>query len=445
MSEENIHHTKTTASPSSSSPSVKQVLPSHVLETTVQPLPNDQELAFDDAKTSNFDDDDEDNSALVEDQRLLDNESENYRDPDDNASQPDDNDYSDGRGSIVPVGPPTRPKPRFPVKVLLLGALESGKSTVFRQVTRMFHHTPDDAWRIRYSNVVVKCIFDAIFSLFSHAEGNSLLLTEEGEVSLKFLSNLVSNGPTFITPEMGKHLKTLWSEPAIQEAFLNSNRFYSIETLPYFMHNIDRIIGNAYGPTWEDFLHGRVKTTGIIDSEFNLGDDWQIRLFDVGGARNERKKWIHMFENVDVVIYLTGLSEYDRVMYEDETTNRMDESIKLFEEICNESRFLEGSAMCLWLTKLDTFAEKIRRSPICDYFPEYEGGADLDAGIAFFTKEHLKQCMIPGRKIHCSVVSVVNQESIENALEETMGFIFSDLQERAKNGTLRDCQTNFMR
>eukprot|EP00475_Leptophrys_vorax_P021291 TRINITY_DN28_c1_g1_i7.p1 TRINITY_DN28_c1_g1~~TRINITY_DN28_c1_g1_i7.p1 ORF type:complete len:245 (-),score=37.22 TRINITY_DN28_c1_g1_i7:1503-2237(-) len=163
------------------------------------------------------------------------------------------------------------PNQGFPVKVLVLGALELGKSTMFHQVTGMFHHPPDDAWRIRYSNVVVKCIFDAIFSLFSHAEGNSLLLTEEGEVSLKFLSNLVSNGPTFITPEMGKHLKTLWSEPAIQEAFLNSNQFYSIETLPYFMHNIDRMIGNAYVPTWKDCLHSRLKTTGIFDSEFNFG------------------------------------------------------------------------------------------------------------------------------------------------------------------------------
>ena len=34
------------------------------------------------------------------------------------------------------------------------------------------------------------------------------------------------------------------------------------------------------------------------------------RLFDVGGQRNERRKWIHLFEGVSAVIFCAAISEY---------------------------------------------------------------------------------------------------------------------------------------
>lgn len=44
------------------------------------------------------------------------------------------------------------------------------------------------------------------------------------------------------------------------------------------------------------------------------------RLFDVGGQRSERKKWIHCFEDVTAIIFCVAMSEYDQVLHEDETT-----------------------------------------------------------------------------------------------------------------------------
>ncbi len=43
-------------------------------------------------------------------------------------------------------------------------------------------------------------------------------------------------------------------------------------------------------------------------------------MFDVGGQRSERKKWIHCFEDVNAIIFIAAMSEYDLVLYEDETT-----------------------------------------------------------------------------------------------------------------------------
>jgi hypothetical protein len=55
----------------------------------------------------------------------------------------------------------------------------------------------------------------------------------------------------------------------------------------------------------------------------------------VGGQRNERRKWIHCFDDVTAVIFVAAISEYDQVLYEDPTQNRLMEALNLFDEICN--------------------------------------------------------------------------------------------------------------
>ena len=40
-------------------------------------------------------------------------------------------------------------------------------------------------------------------------------------------------------------------------------------------------------------------------------------MFDVGGQRSERKKWIHCFENVNALMFLVAISGYDQCLAED--------------------------------------------------------------------------------------------------------------------------------
>lgn len=49
-----------------------------------------------------------------------------------------------------------------------------------------------------------------------------------------------------------------------------------------------------------------------------------FRMFDVGGQRSERKKWIHCFEGVTCIIFCGALSAYDMVLVEDEEVVCMD-------------------------------------------------------------------------------------------------------------------------
>merc|ERR1712016_242175 len=102
----------------------------------------------------------------------------------------------------------------------------------------------------------------------------------------------------------------------------------------YFMSSIERICKKDYEPTEQDVLRSRVKTTGINKIEFSYRKV-QFHMYDVGGQRSERKKWIHCFDNVTAVLFVISIAEYDQMLEEDQNVNRMHESMELFENIVN--------------------------------------------------------------------------------------------------------------
>ena len=81
------------------------------------------------------------------------------------------------------------------------------------------------------------------------------------------------------------------------------------------------ISDSGYLPNLQDILRTRVRTSGIVEEKYKI-DGVDFSMYDVGGQRNERKKWIHCFDNVTAVIFVAAISEYDQVLYEDTTANR---------------------------------------------------------------------------------------------------------------------------
>lgn len=67
-----------------------------------------------------------------------------------------------------------------------------------------------------------------------------------------------------------------------------------------------------------------------------------------------------------------------------ESINRMQEALVLFDSICN-SRWFVRTSIILFLNKIDLFREKITRSPISNFFPDYTGGTDLQAACDYFS------------------------------------------------------------
>lgn len=184
-----------------------------------------------------------------------------------------------------------------------------------------------------------------------------------------------------LPPEVGQAIKTLWADAGVQAAFQRSREYQLNDSAKYYFDSIDTIASPTYVPCDADVLRSRVKTTGITETTFIIGD-LTYRMFDVGGQRSERKKWIHCFENVTAIIFLVAISEYDQTLYEDENVNRMQEALTLFDSICN-SRWFVRTSIILFLNKIDIFKNKLPVSPMSHFFPDYVGGADYNAACDY--------------------------------------------------------------
>lgn len=243
-------------------------------------------------------------------------------------------------------------------KLLLLGAGESGKSTLFKQMINIYGKGFSEGERRIYGPIIQNNVMTSIKMLIVQSEKFGEPSTQQAKEAASVIDTMRADEP--ITETMANYIKILWADVGIQETYENRAAFQLFDSAAFFFGKIDIIANQDYLPDKEDVLRSRVRTTGIVENEFEIEGNL-FKMFDVGGQRNERKKWIHCFENVTAVIFVVAISAYDMVLYEDEHTNRMMEALNLFEEICNSKWFAE-TAMILFLNKRDLFEEKNQKS-----------------------------------------------------------------------------------
>ncbi|OQU93135.1 hypothetical protein SORBI_3001G484200 [Sorghum bicolor] len=247
-------------------------------------------------------------------------------------------------------------------KLLLLGAGESGKSTIFKQIKLLFQTGFDEAELKSYTSVIHANVYQTIKILY---EGAKELAQVEPDSSKYVLSpdsqeigeKLSEIGVRLDYPSLNKEcvqdVRKLWQDPAIQETYSRGSILQVPDCAQYFMENLDRLSEVDYVPTKEDVLHARVRTNGVVETQFSpLGESKRggevYRLYDVGGQRNERRKWIHLFEGVNAVIFCAAISEYDQMLCEDETKNRMMETKELFDWVLKQRCFEVPLSACEW-------------------------------------------------------------------------------------------------
>ncbi|KAF0046584.1 hypothetical protein F2P81_000217 [Scophthalmus maximus] len=171
--------------------------------------------------------------------------------------------------------------------------------------------------------------------------------------------------------EFFDHAKKLWDDEGVKACFERSNEYQLIDCAQYFLDRIDSVRQSEYTPTDQDLLRCRVLTSGIFETRFQV-DKVNFHMFDVGGQRDERRKWIQCFNDVTAIIFVVASSSYNMVIREDNNTNRLREALDLFRSIWN-NRWLRTISVILFLNKQDMLAEKVLagKSKIEDYFPEY--------------------------------------------------------------------------
>ncbi|KAI5307041.1 hypothetical protein KEM56_005434 [Ascosphaera pollenicola] len=316
-------------------------------------------------------------------------------------------------------------------KILLLGAGESGKSTIVKQM-KIIHQNGYTQEELRnYRSTVYKNLLECAACLIKALQDFTIHPTSvKVRDSIDFLSSyhLDPDPHTPIDSAVGEAVTLLWNDPCSSRVIDHQNEFYIMDSAPYFFSEATRIAAPDYIPNEADVLRARTKTTGIYDTRFNMGQ-LSIHMFDVGGQRSERKKWIHCFENVTSIIFCVALSEYDQVLLEESSQNRMNESLILFDSVVN-SRWFMRTSIVLFLNKVDLFRAKIERSPLSNYFPEYSGGNDPNRAAKFllwkFTQVNRAHLTLYPHLTQATdtsnirlVFSVVKETILQNALRDS--------------------------
>ncbi|CAF0769164.1 unnamed protein product [Adineta ricciae] len=278
-------------------------------------------------------------------------------------------------------------------KLLLLGAGESGKSTVVKQMKIIFtengYSTEEclDFKPVIFSNTIQSML--AILQAMARLNISFADSTREKDAALILnYTELETTNHDVLPENISKAMQVLWADDGVQKCFLRAREYYLNDSAAYYLNSLDRLTQADYIPTQQDVLRTRVKTTGVVETAFTLKNH-RFRIVDVGGQRSERKKWIRCFEDVTAVIFVSALNEYDLVLAEDNSVNRMHESIQLFKSICN-NRFFQHAGMILFLNKKDLFAEKLRFSPIGTYFSDYNGPNTYECSLHYIQEQFEK-------------------------------------------------------
>jgi len=292
-------------------------------------------------------------------------------------------------------------------KLLLLGSGESGKSTLFKQMITIYGKGFSEDEKRGYVTIVWKNIIEAMKTLCVQSLQHGGVSVANQNARAVFAE---MKGEEDLTPELGHAIQALWKETNIQAAYERRASFQLPDSAAYFFAKIDQVAQFDYIPNNDDILRARIRTTGIVENNFVI-DGNSFQMFDVGGQRNERKKWIHCFESVTAVLFVAAISEYNQTCFEDETTNRMTEALTLFDEITN-SRWFEKTSIILFLNKRDLFAEKIKHVPLSVAFPDYKGPNQYDEAIKYITVQFEDRSRNKAKTIYTHVTCATDSSNV---------------------------------
>ncbi|XP_060799053.1 guanine nucleotide-binding protein subunit alpha-12a isoform X1 [Neoarius graeffei] len=262
------------------------------------------------------------------------------------------------------------------VKILLLGAGESGKSTFLKQMRIIHGQQFDQKALLDFRDTIFENIIKGMRVLVDARDKLEVPWQNfENEKHGMFVMSFENKAGMPVEPCTFQlyvpALQALWGDSGIQEAYGRRSEFQLSESVKYFLDNLDRIGQLNYVPSLQDILLARKATKGIVEHDFII-KKIPFKMVDVGGQRSQRQKWFQCFDGITSILFMVSSSEYDQVLMEDRHTNRLVESMNIFETIVNNKLFSNVSII-LFLNKMDLLVEKVAKVSISKHFPDFRG------------------------------------------------------------------------
>uniref|UniRef100_A0A6B2L7U7 Uncharacterized protein n=1 Tax=Arcella intermedia TaxID=1963864 RepID=A0A6B2L7U7_9EUKA len=311
------------------------------------------------------------------------------------------------------------------LKLLLLGTGDAGKSTFAKQM-KVIHQDGFNRQELeKFVEILRENCVTGIQKLIESCKKWDIEIPKKNKAHTDIIER-VQGEDVKLNDEVADAIEALWQTDAIQQAMKRSNEIQ----LPggesgtiYYVQHCRRFAKKDYLPTQDDVIRAKLRTTGIIETVFTVGTT-EFTMVDVGGQRSERRKWLNCFAGIAAVIYLVALNEYDMVLEEDNKTNRMEESLKLFQKLTGAEWF-QNTSFILFLNKSDLFKEKIGRKPLSEFFEDYDsfvGGLEEGAKLDDFEKgcEYIKWQYVEafnGDRLYPFVTCAIDTENCDRVFE----------------------------
>ncbi|POW03803.1 hypothetical protein PSTT_10860 [Puccinia striiformis] len=314
---------------------------------------------------------------------------------------------------------------RNEIKMLLLGAGEAGKSTILKQMRLIHAGSFTTVERDHHRELIFSNIIDSIQAIL---RAMRTIQIEFQDKSLEAAASMIEPLSTSMNDhdmntEVFTAIRCLWNDGGVQACYKRSTEYQLCDSAAYYFDSIDRISQRNYTPDDQDILRSRLKTKGISETMFVIGD-LNYRMLDVGGQRSERQKWIHCFENVTLIVFLAAISEYDQFLREENSvvrsSNRMDEALTLFGSISN-SRWFNKTSIILFLNKIDIFKEKVTHSPIQHFYSDFQPPSNCpqevwQAGADFFKNKFLSFNRSSSKQIYVHLTCATDTSQIRHVI-----------------------------
>lgn len=271
-------------------------------------------------------------------------------------------------------------------EVLLLGTEGSGKSTFLKQM-KIIHNTGYSeeirkSYKVPILNFAIRSLTNILKAMDSLSSPVEFECPErKADVEKFMIFKLLDSTDNQLPEGASEVMKTLWEDGGVQACFKHSSEFQITGSEQYYLDDLDRICDSDFIPSQHDVMRFREQNTALVDENV-VYNDLHYHFFDVGDQKLVRSKHVHHFDGVSAIVFCVSLSDYDTVLANDATKNKMHQSMELFDYICN-NKYFKNTAIFLLLNKKDLFEEKIKKSSLKKCFPEYTGADEYNEASQF--------------------------------------------------------------
>ena len=281
------------------------------------------------------------------------------------------------------------------VYILLLGAAETGKSTIMRQMKIIDSDGMSPRTLRTYKKPVLNNLFICVTKLIRAVKEAQLKWeSEEAAKAADILGTITEenwglDGEPLLPSNHAQLIQHIWQDCSAQRCWGRANEFNLPDSLAYYLNATDRLFQLGYVPSQEDVLRLRMPTDSVTVYNFNHGN-LTLKITDVGGQKGQRRRWIRLFDDLNTIIFLASLSEYDQYWRigeeeDDRDINRLQLSLQLFRETLTYRGF-DRTSIILFLNKTDVLEQKVQTSDISKYFPDYSGPSNNAQSVTEFVK-----------------------------------------------------------